>query len=175
MATHSSILAWRIPWTEEPGELQSMGSQRVRCDWATITHSLLFYTFARKEVKVKVAQSYPALWDSMDCNLPGSSVHGILQARLLEWVTFPFSRGSSQPRDWTQVSRIVGRFLPAEPQGSPRILEWVAYPFSSDLRDPGIEPGSPELQTDSLLTELSGKLARKRIDVIWSVLGLTFC
>ena len=38
MATHSSILAWRIPWTEEPGELQSMGSQRVRYDWVTNTH-----------------------------------------------------------------------------------------------------------------------------------------
>ena len=38
MATHSSILAWRIPWTEEPGGLQSMGSQRVREDWVTDTH-----------------------------------------------------------------------------------------------------------------------------------------
>ena len=38
MATHSSILAWRIPWTEEPGRLQSMGSQRVRRDWTTHTH-----------------------------------------------------------------------------------------------------------------------------------------
>ena len=40
MATHSSILAWRIPWTEEPGRLQSLGSQRVRHDWATLSHSL---------------------------------------------------------------------------------------------------------------------------------------
>ena len=40
-----------------------------------------------------------------------SRVHGILQARILEWVVFPFSRGSSQPRDWTQVSHIVGRFF----------------------------------------------------------------
>ena len=39
------------------------------------------------------------------------TVHGILQARILEWVTFPFSRGSSQPRDWTQVSRIAGEFF----------------------------------------------------------------
>ena len=42
---------------------------------------------------------------------PGPSVHGILQARILEWVAFPFSSGSSQPRDWTQVSRIAGRFF----------------------------------------------------------------
>ena len=50
----------------------------------------------------------------MDC-----IVHGILQARILEWVAFPFSRGSSQPRDGTQVSHIAGGFLPAEPQGKP--------------------------------------------------------
>ena len=41
-------------------------------------------------------------------SLPGSSVHGTLQARILEWVSIPFSRGSSRPRDWTQVSRIAG-------------------------------------------------------------------
>ena len=46
--------------------------------------------------------------------------HGILQARILEWVAFPFSRGSCQPRDQTQVSHIVGRSLPAEPQGKPK-------------------------------------------------------
>ena len=49
----------------------------------------------------------------MDCIPPGSSsVHGILQARILEWVVIPFSRGSSLPRDWTQVSCIAGRFFP---------------------------------------------------------------
>ena len=58
------------------------------------------------------------------------TVHGILQARRLEGVAFPFSRGSSQPRDWTQVSRIVGDYQVSH-KGSPRILEWVAYPFSS--------------------------------------------
>ena len=48
---------------------------------------------------------------SMDCSLPGSSIHGILQARILEWVAFPFSRGSSQPRDPTQISHIEGRLF----------------------------------------------------------------
>ena len=56
-----------------------------------------------------VAQSCPTLCDPMSCSLPGSSVHGILQARILEWVAFPFSRGSSQAKDWTQVSWIAGR------------------------------------------------------------------
>ena len=45
----------------------------------------------------------------MDCSLSGSTIHGIFQARILEWVDISFSRRSSQPRDWTQVSRIVGR------------------------------------------------------------------
>ena len=60
-------------------------------------------------MKVKVAPSCPALCDPMDCSLPGSSVHGILWARILEWVAISFSRISSQPRDWTWVSRIAGR------------------------------------------------------------------
>ena len=47
----------------------------------------------------------------MDCSPPGSSVHGISRERLLEWVAIPFSRGSSQPRDWTRVSCIAGRFF----------------------------------------------------------------
>ena len=59
--------------------------------------------------EVKSAQSCPTLCDPMDCSLPGSSVHGILQAIVLEWIATSFSRGSSQPRDWTQVSRIVDR------------------------------------------------------------------
>ena len=57
----------------------------------------------------EIAQLCPTLCDPMDCNLPGSSVHGILQARILEWVAISFSKGSSQPRDWTWVSCLVGR------------------------------------------------------------------
>ena len=58
-----------------------------------------------------VAQSCLTLADLMDCSPPGSSVHGILQARILEWVAMPSSRGSSQPRDQTQVSHIAGGFF----------------------------------------------------------------
>ena len=57
----------------------------------------------------EVTQSCPTLCNPMDCSLPGSSIHGIFQARVLEWVAISFSRGSSQPRDQTQVSCIVGR------------------------------------------------------------------
>ena len=57
----------------------------------------------------EVAQSCLTLCDPMDCSLPGSSLHGILQATVLEWVAISFSRGSSQPRDRTRVSCILGR------------------------------------------------------------------
>ena len=57
----------------------------------------------------EVAQSCPTLCDPVDYSPPGSSVHGILQARVLEWVAISFSRASSWPRDRTQVSRIAGR------------------------------------------------------------------
>jgi len=63
------------------------------------------------KVKVLVTQSCLTLYNPMDCSPPGSSVHGILQARILEWVAIPFSRGSSQPRDRTQVSHTAGRFF----------------------------------------------------------------
>ena len=65
-----------------------------------------FIDYAKAFDCVKVAQSCPTLCDSMDY-----TVHGILQARILEWVAFPFSRGSSQPRNRTQVFHIAGRFF----------------------------------------------------------------
>ena len=57
----------------------------------------------------EMAQSCPTLCDPMDCSLPGSSVHGIFQAIVLEWIAISFSKGSCQPRDGTWVSRIVDR------------------------------------------------------------------
>jgi len=57
----------------------------------------------------EVAQSCPTLCDPMDCSLPGSSVHGIFQAIVLEWIAISFSKGSFQPRDRTRISRIVDR------------------------------------------------------------------
>ena len=59
----------------------------------------------------EVAQSCPTLSDPMDCRPPGSSIHGILQARVLEWVAIAYSRGSSWPKDWTHVSCIGRRVL----------------------------------------------------------------
>ena len=78
---------------------------------ATLMSSLLagrFFTTRRRRRR-KVAQSCPTLCDPMDCSPPGSLVHGIFQAWILEWVAISFSRGSSRPRDQTWVSCIVGR------------------------------------------------------------------
>jgi len=70
----------------------------------------------------------------MDCNMPGSSVHAILQARILEWVAMPSSRGSSQSRDQTHVSCITGRFFTIESSKKP---QWGAHPL---LNNPPINP-----------------------------------
>ena len=61
------------------------------------------------ESKSEVAQSGPTLCDPMDCSLSGSFIHGIFQARVLEWIAISFSRGFSQPRNRTEVARIAGR------------------------------------------------------------------
>ena len=142
MVTHSSILAWRIPWTEEPGGVQSMGSQRVGHDWMAkhackhlagsgtlrvfSTHylkgyglgngllgsttlgtpvgtqyALIFiYWLLFSSCKVTHPSPWPALntvTTHVSSSPLGSSVHAILQARILEWFTILFSRGSYNP------------------------------------------------------------------------------
>ena len=86
--------------------------------WSGEWHSL--FTEARKEEKFclksscvlcLVTQLCLTLCNTMDCSLPGSSVHGILQVRRLEWVAMPFTRGSFQARDWARISYITGRFF----------------------------------------------------------------
>ena len=93
------------------GRGQGANSQRKRGVGAGNTHThrmLVIQKLVRHthtQHGVKIAQSRPDFWDPMD------TVHGILQARILEWIAFPVSRASSQPRDRTLVSRIAGRFF----------------------------------------------------------------
>ena len=94
MAPHSSTLAWQIPWMEEPGGLQSMGSQRQQC-----------IGFNVGAAAAKSLQSCPTLCDPMDCSPPGSSIHGICQARVLEWGAVAFSK----------VSTLHSQFVPPSP------------------------------------------------------------
>ena len=113
MATHSSFLAWKISWRGEPGGLQSIGWKELDITKELSMHAwrlnLLLSLYCN--VCVLVTQSYPTLCQPMDYNPPGSSVHGILPARILEWVAIPYSRGSSRPRNQTWVSFIAGRFF----------------------------------------------------------------
>ena len=76
-----------------------------RCSWKLVAALPL------NESQVLVAQSCPTFCDPMDCSPPGSSVYGILQARILEWVAISFSRGSSWCRDQTQVFCIADKFF----------------------------------------------------------------
>ena len=89
-------------------------------------------------MKVKVAQSYLTVYDPVDY-----TVHGILQARIVEWVAFPFSSGSSQPRDGTQVSALQVDSLPVEPKGKPEntgvgSLSLLQAIFSTQGLNPGL-------------------------------------
>ena len=86
------------------------------CCWIWFSDILLRIFASINEVKVLVAQLCLTL---CDCSPPGPSVHGILWARILEWVAMASSRESSQPRNWTQVSPLQVDSLPSEPPGKP--------------------------------------------------------
>ena len=94
------------PWNS-PGQNIGVGSHSLNQTQVPHIAGRFFTSWATKEAqKVKVAQSCPTLCTRLDY-----TVHGILQAGILEWVAVPFSRESSQPRVWTQVSHIAGGFF----------------------------------------------------------------
>ena len=115
-------------WTGRPGMLWSMGSQRVGHNWVTElnwswTHWYVCATGRNENVSCFVESS--SLWP-VDCSPPGSSVHGISQARILEWVAIFFSRESSSFRNWTQFSHTAGRsFTVSATTEGPKIEEKV--------------------------------------------------
>ena len=79
--------------------------------WVCNIWASYFYVNLTTECSAQPLQSCPTLCDPMDWSPPGSSVHGILQERLLEWAAIPFSRRSSPPSVWTRLSYIAGRFF----------------------------------------------------------------
>ena len=100
-----------------PSREESLGTLWKECglwnqtEWIGVLAFFFFSLLVIMWSEVKVIQLCLTLWDAIDCSAPGSSLHGILQARVLECVAIPFSRGSSQPRDWTQVSHTAGWFF----------------------------------------------------------------
>ena len=105
-----------------------------------------------------IAQLCPTLCDPMDCSPAGSSVHGILQARMLEWVAIPFSRGSFQPRDQTQISYTAGKFFPWFGKFFWR-RKWQPTPVSLAWRIPWTE--EPDGVAESATTEHSSTTQQK--------------
>ena len=112
----------------------------------------LFPHFSKRILKWKLLSHVWLLWPL--------TVHGILQARTLEWVGFPFFRESTTQGSNPGLPHCRQILYQLSHKGSPQILEWVAIPSPGDLPDSGIEPRSPALQADSLPTELSGKPKR---------------
>ena len=147
METHYGVLAWRIPWTEDPGRLQSMGLQRdetwqlnhnstearegVSCLISKFTGGVTLGEFpifgssalnanysSQAEVKVLITQSRLTL-QRLDYSPPVSSANENLQARTLERIAIHFSKGSFQPRDQTWVSQSQANSYRLSHEGSP--------------------------------------------------------
>ena len=101
------------------------------------------------------------LCDSMNYSLSGSSVHGIITARILKWVAVSCSRGSFPSRDWTHVfcGSCIGRWILYHWTTREAQEYWGGLPIPSpgEFPKPGIKPGSPALQADSLPAESPGK------------------
>ena len=147
------------------GEYNSLTFNRIPVSKVFSTLSSLCLCFQVLTILCLCLECFQSLyvkWESLShiqlCDPRDYTVHGMLQAWILEWVAFPFSRVSSQPRDLTQVSHIAGGFFTVEPWGKPKntgVGSLSLHP--ADLPDPGIKPASPALQVDSFPFELSGK------------------
>ena len=133
-ATFPETRALSTHWAVSHLRLDNIGESFYSMKWKYVISQVTdkYLKCSLKKVKVSLAQTCPALWDPMDCSLPGSSVHGISQARILEWVAIPSSRGSSWT--WTWVfwtfwielgSSAAGGFFTAEPLG--KSVEWCIY------------------------------------------------
>ena len=131
----------------------------------------------------EVAQSCPTLCDPMDCSLPDSTIRGIFQARILEWVAISFSRRSSWPRDWTWVSHMLGivgrRFYRlshqerSEVHGIKRSQKWKCegFPGGSVVKKPLTNAGERShflIQEDPHASEQLSPCATTIEPVLWS-------
>ena len=137
------LLARTVEWVAIPF-LQGIFPNQVSCI------SGRFFSIWTNQCK---SLSHVQLCDPVDY-----TVHRILQARIRKWAAIPLSGGSSQPRDWTQVSCISGRFFTSwvTREAQEDCSGWP-IPSPGDLPGPGFEPGFPALQADSLPAEPPGK------------------
>ena len=138
MATHSSVLAWRIPGTGEPGGLQSMGSHRVEHDCSDLAAAAAGTVHAACKPWLLHTPPPPRTWLPSEISIP-FLVGGLVAKSCLTLAT-----------SWTIACQA------SLSMGSSRQEYWTGLPFPStgDCPNPGIKPGSPALQADSLPTEL---------------------
>ena len=132
MATHASILAWKMPWTEERGRIQPTGSKRVGRNWAC--------TRRASAAAAKLLQSCPTLCDPIDGSPPGSPVPGIVQARALEWVAISFSNAwkwkvkvKSLSRVWLSATPWTVALQAPPSMGFSRQEYWSGVPLPSPI------------------------------------------
>ena len=138
-----------------------------------------------------IAQLFLTLCDPLDCSPPGSSVHGILQARILEWVAISSSRGSSQPRDWTHISciscisrRILYHWVTTMMikskirnrlclYGEKKEINTRLNIFSMEVENDKCQdlPGSPVIRTSPSNAENPGLIPGQGANKIWHALG----
>ena len=126
MATHSSTLAWKIPWIEEPCRLQSLGSQRVRHDWVTSLTRLTRYTIYCC-VSCVLSHSAATLWNPLGCSPAGSSVHWNFPGKSTGVIAIASPGALPDPgmEPASPVSpALQADSLPAEPSGKPCIYCW---------------------------------------------------
>ena len=118
---------------QECGEKETLGYHWLECKLVQPFRKIVWRFFKKLKVEqpcmhAKLLQWCPTLRDPMDHSLPGSSAHGILQVRKLEWFVMPSSRGSSQPRYWIWVSLCLLHWqagsLSLAPPGKPRTTIW---------------------------------------------------
>ena len=127
ISNHSTVFGASAMWQAYDG-WQGYKNKHIPTLYFLRSYSLVTASSSSEEsaglvkVKVLVAQSCLALCNPMDYNQPGSSVHGILQPRMLRWVAIPFSRGSSPPRKRARSPELQADSLPSEPPGKPTSL-----------------------------------------------------
>ena len=116
-------LTWSLNYCEKWAQKQISALLDFLNTHLTTTSTNCF-SFMKEKKESEVAQSCPTLCDPMEYSLPGSSVHGIFQARILEWVAISFFRRSFWLRDWTRVSCIIGRRFTI---WATREVSWLTY------------------------------------------------
>ena len=115
------LFLWRLPSYFRP-----VTSPLGTC----VSSTVKWRVWIKWKKESEVAQLCPSLWDSMDCSPPASSIHGIAQAITLEWIATPISRGSSLPRDQTDISYlscIAGRFFTFSATWEALKQRWVSF------------------------------------------------